>query len=72
MQALISMRSIIYFLICEIIGKNFLPINKKIRRKNQISKKRTFNFIGTIKIIQDQSIKNFLILQDIEEENYKI
>ena len=52
--------------------KNLLPTNKKMRKKNQIPKYHAPSPKGTMRKIQDQSMKNLLIQWDIEEENRKI
>ena len=40
--------------------KNFLPKNRKMKRKNKIPKYYASNPIGTMKKIRNQSMKNFL------------
>ena len=49
-----------------------MPINKKIKKKNQISKYYAPSFEEIMRKIQDQLIKNLLIQWNIEEENRKI
>ena len=59
-------------MICGIDKKNFLSTGRKIKKKNQIPKYHAPSPEETIKKIQDQLMKNFLIYWDIEEENQKI
>ena len=47
-------------------------MNRKIKKKNQISNYHAFNPKETMKKIQDQSIKNLLIQWNTEEKNRKI
>ena len=52
--------------------KNLLPMNRKIKKKNQILKYHAPSPEETMKKIRDQLIKNLLIQWDTEEENRKI
>ena len=52
--------------------KNLLPINKKVRLKNQIPKYYALSLKETMRKIQDQLMKNLLTQWDVEEENRKI
>ena len=52
--------------------KNLLPIDKKVRRKNQISEYHAPSPRGTMRTIRDRSMKNLLTQWDTEEENRKI
>ena len=47
-------------------------MNKKMRRKNQISKYYFSSSVRIIRKIKDQLRKNFLTQWEIEEENKKI
>ena len=49
-----------------------MSTNKKMRKKNQIPKYHALSSNKTMKKIQNQSMKNLLILLDTEEENPKI
>ena len=52
--------------------KNFLPTNKKVRKKNQIPKYHTPSPEKTMRKIWDRLMKNLLTQWDTEEENQKI
>ena len=50
-----------WYLIYGTIEKNLLPINKKVKKKNQILEYHAPSLLETMKIIQDWLIKTFLI-----------
>ena len=52
--------------------KNFLPTNRKVRKKNKIPKYHASSPKKTIKKIRDQLMKNLLTQWDTEKENQKI
>ena len=60
---------ILYRLIYQINEKNLLPKKSKMRKKKPVSKYYVSSHMGTIRMIPNQSFKNFVILWDIEKEN---
>ena len=62
----------VVYLIRGTVEKNLLPIDRKVKRKNQIPEYHAPSPGGTMRTIQDRLMKNLLIQWDIEEENQTI